>query len=316
MGFWSKSKVLVTGANGFAGSSLCKQLIEEEAEVYALVRDDSNINNLKDMLAKIKIVYGDIRYPEIVDNVVSGKEYVFNLAAKVNIEQTRKNPSETLRTNINGAFNIANSCKKQGVKRLVHVSTCHVYGNLSPTELPIKETALPQPIDIYSISKYAAEFLVNNLHSLGLDIVITRAFNHYGPGQTGDFFVSKVIKSILKCTSPNLGSKTATRDYSYVDDITRGYLLSAQKGKSGEIYHFASGQEVSMEEMYQKICEVMGSTIPAIWQYARENDMSRSCGNYEKASRDLGWKPEIDLEAGIRLTVEWWKKNSHLLLCS
>ena len=312
MGFWYHSKVLVTGANGFAGSNLCKQLVDKEAHVYALVRDDSNLFNLKEVLSKINIVYGDIRYRQTVDDAVIGKDIVFNLAAKVNIEETRKNPSETLRTNINGALNVAECSRKRDVKRLVHVSTCHIYGDTKEEDLPINEKTLPSPVDVYSISKYSAEMLVASVQKIGLDVITTRAFNHYGPGQTGDFFIAKVIKNILQGTQPTLGSGKPTRDYSYISDIVRGYILAAEKGRNGEVYHFASGKETSIEGMYHLICNVMGKNVPAIWQSARANDMSRSWGNYEKAKTELGWSPVTPIEEGLKSTVKWWQENKSL----
>lgn len=311
MTFWSHTKVLVTGANGFAGSSLCKQLVDNEADVYAMVRDNSNLLNLEEILPRINLVYGDVRYQELTEKAVQGKDYVFNLAAKVNIEETRSNPSETLRTNINGAFNVAQASKKYGVKRLIHVSTCHIYGNQDPSCLPLREDTIPRPLDVYSISKYTAEFLVRSIH--GLDVVITRAFNHYGPGQTGDFLVAKMIRSLLNDIQPQLRSNKPTRDYSYVDDITRGYILSAEKGRNGRIYHFASGIEISVGELYDRICTIMEKDSTALWQTARENDMDRSCGNYERAKSELGWDPIITLEDGIRRTIEWWKVHHTLI---
>jgi len=310
--FWSNSKVLITGANGFAGSSLCKQLVEHDAKISALVRDDSNLINLKEILPKINLVYGDVRYPEIIDSIVKGKDYVFHLAAKVNIEETRNNPSETIRTNINGTFNVANSCLKYGIKKLVHVSTCHVYGDVIDSELPIKEDVIPHPNDVYSSSKHAAEFFVRNINNMGLETVMTRAFNHYGPGQTGNFFIPKVIKQLQQNVQPMLGNSKPTRDYCYVDDITKGYLLAAEKGKSGEIYHFASGIEISMGELYEKIRNAHSSKLEPIWSSERTQDMNRSCGNYDKAKSELGWKPEIELDVGIRKTVEWWKNHEEL----
>ncbi|MEW6604511.1 MAG: GDP-mannose 4,6-dehydratase [Thermoproteota archaeon] len=314
MAFWKDSKVLITGANGFAGSRLCRRLVEKEAEVYAMVRDSSATLNLRDIIPKIHLVYGDVRYPETVYEVTNDMDYVFNLAAKVNIEETRKNPSETLRTNINGTLNVANACLRNKVKRLVHVSTCHIYGNPAETDLPITEKTIPSPLDVYSISKYSAEFLVQNVRTAGLDAVITRAFNHYGPGQTGDFFIAKVIKMLLTDTVPKLGSSRPTRDYSYVDDIVAGYILACEKGKNGEIYHFASGKEISIDDMYKRICDVIGKHPTPVWQSERVNDMSRSFGKYEKAEKELGWEPMTSLEEGLKLTIQWWKQNAKLLL--
>lgn len=313
MTFWHDTKVLVTGANGFAGSSACRMLIARNARVCALVRDSSALLNLRDISSQLTLVYGDIRYPETMVEATAGMDYVFNFAAKVNIEETRKNPSETLRTNINGALNVANACIKNQVKRLVQISTCHIYGNIPEADLPITEETLPRPLDIYSISKYAAELLMRNTLVDKLDVVITRAFNHYGPGQTGDFFVAKVIRQLLNDTVPVLGNSKPTRDYSYVDDITLGYILACEKGKRGHVYHFSSGKEISIGEMYKKICSVMGKDVKAVWKSERVNDMSRSFGKYDKAMSELGWKPSTSLDEGLKRTVNWWKRNDRLI---
>lgn len=308
MSFWNNKKVLVTGASGFAGSRLCSLLVDRGAKVYAFVRDSSPSINLMEIASRLNFEYGDVRYPETILAATKDMDYVFNLAAKVNIEETRKNPSETLRTNINGALNVANACRLNDVTRLVHVSTCHIYGNPSASDLPITESTIPNPIDVYSISKYAAEFLVQNIRSSGLNVVITRAFNHYGPGQLGNFFVAKVIRMLLTNTTPTLGSGKPTRDYSYVDDIVSGYILACEKGRNGGIYHFSSGREMSIEQMYNEISEALGMHTKPIWQSERVNDMSRSFGSYDKAKNELGWKPRTPLREGLRATINWWKK--------
>lgn len=313
MSFWNDTKVLVTGANGFAGSRLCRLLIEQGASVYALVRDNSHLLNIRDIIPKINLVYGDIRYAETVMEATRRMDYVFNLAAKVNIEETRRSPSETLRTNVNGALNVAHACKINGVRRLVHVSTCHVYGNIPESALPINEETLPCPHDIYSISKYSGELVVKTEQRNGLDTVITRAFNHYGPGQTGDFFVAKVVKQLLEDRIPVLGSGKPTRDYCYVDDIVKGYVLSCEKGRNGEIYHFSSGQEISISSLYDRICSAAGKYPEAVWKTERSNDMSRSFGHFDKANKELGWRPETPLKKGLKLTVEWWRNNMDLI---
>jgi nucleoside-diphosphate-sugar epimerase len=240
-------------------------------------------------------------------------DYVFNLAAKVNIDETRRNPSETLRTNINGALNVANACIQNEIKRLVHVSTCHIYGNQAESDLPITEETIPHPVDIYSISKYSSEMIIQNAQRNGLNAVVTRAFNHYGPGQTGDFFVAKVIRLLLTNQIPVLGSRKPTRDYSYVQDIVDGYVLACEKGRNGEIYHFSSGREMSIGDIYDLICNVFGKHVSATWQTERSDDMMRSFGKFDKAKKELGWSPTTDLNDGLRLTIDWWKKNVKLI---
>lgn len=312
MSFWDGKRVLVTGAAGFAGSNICRSLIENGATTIALVRDKNRIFNLKN-LPNIQIVEGDINNLESLSKVMKNVDVVFHTAALVEIGKTRKFPQETLTTNINGTYNVASAAKENDVKRFVHVSTCHVYGNQPETCLPITESTIPLPNDIYSVSKLASELVLRPFLLEGFDIVITRAFNHYGPGQIGDFFIPKTIKQLLRGETPMLGNPNTKRDYSYVKDIVEGYLLAGEKGKKGEIYHFSSGKETSIGDMYKKVAEACGAkNKEAVWRDFRKQDISRLFGESTKAKKDLGWETRTSIEEGLRLTVDWWRKHPEL----
>ena len=313
MNFWSNCKVLVTGSNGFAGSSLCRNLIEQGCNVFALVRDHSNLYNLRSILSKIKLVYGDVRYPELMDRVTENMDYVFNLASVATISETRKNPFETIRTNSGGSYNVAQACLKNKVKRLIHISTCNIYGLIDPKSIPLTEEQEPQPIDIYSAAKYSGEFFVRSCILEGLDSVITRAFNHYGPGQTGDFIVPKIISNLILNNPLYLGASNTTRDFTYVDDTIQGYMLAGEKGKTGEIYHFSSEKEITINELFDQINKNFSNQLKPSWESPREHDLNRSCGNSQKARKELDWKPKTSFEDGIKKTIEWnreFLKNS------
>lgn len=315
MGFWDGKRVLVTGANGFAGSNLCHLLLEDGANVRAFVKRGGILTNLFDIQDKIQIVRGDLTDFTSVFNATKDIDIVFHAGAIVPVTEARNVPSNTFNVNILGTFNVAWAANNNNVKKMVHISTCHVYGNQPENKLPIKEDVIPNPNDVYSASKYSAEIILRPFINQGFDISITRAFNHYGPCQRGDYFVPKVISQVLKGQAPKLGNPNPTRDYSYVRDIVSGYMLVAEFGQSGEIYHFCSGKELKMGDFCNKIIEACSSDIKPVWESdsIRKQDISRLYGDYSKAKKEFGWKPTTSLEEGLRLTVDWWKNNLELL---
>jgi nucleoside-diphosphate-sugar epimerase len=201
------------------------------------------------------------------------------------------------------------AAKAQGAPKLVYVSTCHVYGKQE--KLPITEDATPKPIDIYSASKLSGESLALSFAEMyDLDISISRAFNHYGPNQRSDFLVPSIILKLLRGDKLAMGNPTPTRDFSHVDDIVRGYVLLAEKGQSSEIYHFSSGIERTVREIVGTIQNVSGVKSEVLWNpEARRVDIPRSVGDHSKASMQLGWKPEIDFQDGMKRTVEWYQSR-------
>lgn len=264
-------------------------------------------------LEGLETVVADVTDAGAMRKCAEGMDYVFHSAAKVQIESTRRFPQDTLAVNIIGTFNVAQAARDAGAKRMVHVSTCHIYGNQPGRALPLKETAKPNPHDIYAVSKVASELVLKPFVENGLDVVVTRAFNHYGPGQIGDFFVPRTVKQLLQGQTPRLGNPNPTRDYTYVGDIAAGYLMCAQRGKKGEAYHFSSGKETSIGEMYKAIAAACGSPkAKAEWSDFRKHDMDRSYGSSAKARRDLGWKPRVGLKEGLGLTVEWWRSHPEI----
>ena len=312
MGFWKGKNVLVTGAHGFTGVHLCESLLEKEANVRAFVRRGGNFFNLFNIIDKIELFKGDLIDITSVMDSMKGIDFVFHGGAIVNVPETRALPGSTFQVNTMGTFNVAWAARRENVKRMLYISTCHVYGNVPEEKIPIKEDVVPNPPDIYSCAKYAGEIVCRSFLSEGFDIVITRAFNKYGPYQKGDFFIPKVLSQVLKGQNPKLGNPKTTRDYSFVKDIIEGYLLAAEKGKIGEIYNFSSGKEISIGDLCDKIIQIceMKEKVKPIWDVGqRKIDILRFCGDYSKAKRELNWEPKTFLEEGLKITIDWWKKN-------
>jgi len=313
MPFWTDAKVLVTGAHGFTGSHLCRELVRQKATVTAFIKNGGILSNLGDLTRHITIVPGDITDITSLLAAMEGIDYVFNPAAIVPVLEARQAPQACLQVNTLGAHNVGYAAMKSGVKRMLHISTCHVYGNQLPENLPIKETAVPKPVDVYSASKYAAEICLRPLVDDGFHITFTRAFAMYGPGQREQYFIPRVISQLLKKITPVFGNSYPTRDYCYIEDTVRGYLLALQKGAPGEIYHFSSQREIAISDIYRLIAKLMDTVVEPVWNATpRRNEISRQVGDSSKARRELGWTPEVSLEKGLQLTIAWWRDHPEM----
>jgi len=308
-------KVLVTGADGFAGSFLVENLLANDYNVRALVRNTPILNipsrRVRKSMGKLKrleIVKGDVMdYPSI-QKALMHVDQVYHLASMSGIEETRRNPQGAW-SDTTGTFNVINACIENRIQRMMYCSTCHVYGPQST--FPITESNIPQPNDIYSASKYSCETLSRALMNMNpdLDIVFSRAFNHYGPRQRENWLVPKIIMQALRDGSVHLGGNTS-RDFSYVTDIVDGYRLIMEKGKRGEIYQLCSGIERTVEEIAEDVISVIGRRDIAVsFAVPRSADIPRSYGDAGKAIRELGWERRVPWTEGLRRTVKWYQER-------
>jgi dTDP-glucose 4,6-dehydratase len=306
--------VLVTGAGGFTGSHLSRALVKQGVNVRAYVKRGSPLTNLSDIINQVQLIKGDIQDYTNLSNAMKGVDFVFHVAAIVPVHESRDLPYLSTQVNTVGTFNVAWSAVQAGVKKLLYTSTCHVYGNQPDSQLPIKETATPNPLDIYSATKYAGEILLKQFTNInGIDIVITRAFNKYGPNQVGDWLFPRTIRKVLTQSKIKVGNPNSTRDYSYIEDVVQGYIIALEKGKNGDIFNLGSGKENSIKKIVDKIIAASGRNVSVEWETFREVDILRSFGDCSNAKKALGWEVKTSLDEGIRKTVEWWKQHPELL---
>ncbi len=310
MSFWKDARVLVTAGNGFTGSHLCRELLNSGAHVRTIVKPSSVLSNLSDISENIEICPGDITDFDSLMQNMKGIDYVFNPAAIVPVNLARQFPQKTFTVNGIGAFNVGYAAMKNKVKKMLHVSSCHIYGNVSENELPLKESVTPIVGDLYAASKYAAEIYLRALINEGFPIVFSRGFAIFGPGQGPQFLIPRIITQILRGEPLRLGNSLPTRDYSYIVNIVRGLMVVLEKGSSGEVYHLSSQTERSVGQVCDSIIQALNVKVKPEWNLTenRPLDIMRLFGDSSKI-RSLGWEPTISFEDGLDRTVAWWKKE-------
>lgn len=323
LGALKGARVLVTGAGGFIGSHLVERLAGTGAHVRCLLHYNSRneTGNLKfvdkALLSRLEIVWGDIRDPYFVDEAVKGCRTVFHLAALIAIPYSYRAPYEFVAANVFGTLNVLEACRRHGVHRMIHTSTSEVYG--TARYVPMDELHPIQGQSPYSASKIAADKLVESFYcSFELPAVTIRPFNTYGPRQSQRALIPAIVAQ-LEAGKKRLvlGSTGPIRDFTFVDDTVRGFLLAAVvDGLEGETINLGFGKGISVGELSQKIASLCGVKvrIKADQQRMRpdKSEVLRLISGNAKAEQKLGWKPEIGLDDGIRAVIKFVKKNPDL----
>ena len=327
MSFLKNKNILVTGADGFIGSHLVENLVSQGCNVRAMciynsfnswgwldTLDQNIINN-------IDITLGDIRDTKSVNNVCKKIDYVFHLASLIAIPHSYDSPYSYLETNALGTMNIMEASINNDVERVIHTSTSEVYGHLST--VPIKESNLTYAKSPYSATKIAADQIAYSYYSsFNLPVSIVRPFNTYGPRQSNRAIIPTIITQVLNNNKYiKLGSLYPTRDFSYIKDTVRGFLLTAKSKKSiGEVINIGSGYEISIGDLYELICDITESKIKIKTEKARvrpkKGEVYRLKADNTKAKKLIGWTPQYKnkngLIKGLIETIDWFKTKANL----
>jgi nucleoside-diphosphate-sugar epimerase len=313
---WQGRKVLVTGGAGFIGSHLCERLLERGADVRAMVHGNmrGSIGHLAAIPAEqrrtLEIVGGNIRDAAFVRDATIGMDTVFHLAAITSVVYSYSNPDETVITNVSGTLNVCNAARHENVRRLVHTSSAGVYGGTSG-DTPISETHPVRAYNPYTASKLAADNVVESFHlSYELPVTIVRIFNVYGPRIGRFLIIPTIILQLLKGRELKLGSLTPTRNFTYIDDIVDAYLRMAEnENVVGEVVNFGSTRAVTIAELAVLIADLMEREV-SISQDEKalrpaKSEIERVLADVTKAKQLLGWEPSVELEEGLKHTIEW-----------
>ena len=309
--------LLVTGGAGFIGSCFVRHILNKYPS-YQVVNLDAltycgNIQNLDDIKENpnYTFIHGNICDKNLVREIISGVDCVVNFAAESHVDNSIKNPGIFIETNVQGTLNLLQASYEAKIERFLQVSTDEVYGTLGKTGYFYETTPLA-PNSPYSASKAGADMLVRAYHeTYGLFTLNTRCSNNYGPYQYPEklipFFISKLLKNEKV---PVYGDGLNVRDWLYVYDHCEAIDVVLHNGKSGEVYNIGGHNEKTNMEITKLILDAMGKNESSIEYVAdRLGHDRRYAISNDKITKELGWKPSITFEEGIKLTIEWYLNN-------
>lgn len=309
--------ILVTGGAGFIGSCFVRHELKKHPD-YKIINLDTltycgNLENLKDIEdnPNYRFVHGNICDRTLVRELVNESDYVVNFAAESHVDNSIKHPEIFIETNVQGTLNLLQACKELGIEKYLQVSTDEVYGTLGKTGYFYETTPLA-PNSPYSASKASADMLVRAYHeTYGLPTLNTRCSNNYGPYQYPEKLIPFFISQLLKGEKvPVYGDGLNVRDWLYVYDHCEAIDVVLHKGKIGEVYNIGGHNEKTNMEITHLILEAMGKDESSI-KYVEDrlgHDRRYAISN-DKITSELGWKPSITFEEGIKLTIDWYLKN-------
>lgn len=309
--------ILVTGGAGFIGSCFVRHELKKYPD-YKIINLDAltycgNLENLKDVEdnPNYRFVHGNICDRTLVRELVNVSDYVVNFAAESHVDNSIKHPEIFIETNVQGTLNLLQACKELGIEKYLQVSTDEVYGTLGKTGYFYETTPLA-PNSPYSASKASADMLVRAYHeTYGLPTLNTRCSNNYGPYQYPEKLIPFFISQLLKGEKvPVYGDGLNVRDWLYVYDHCEAIDVVLHKGKIGEVYNIGGHNEKTNMEITHLILEAMGKDEGSI-KYVEDrlgHDRRYAISN-DKITAELGWKPSITFEEGIKLTIDWYLKN-------
>ena len=312
--------IFVTGAAGFIGSAFVRIVLADQADLsiinYDALTYAGNLENLAGVdEARHKFIKGDICDREAVLAAVPRDcDAIFNFAAESHVDRSITSADEFLRTNIIGTQVLLDAARAKGVRRFVQVSTDEVMGSLpdDSDEFFTEESPL-RPNSPYAASKAAAEFVVRAAREThGVDAVVTRCGNNYGPRQFPEKLIPLMIANAMEGTPlPVYGDGRNVRDWIYVDDHCRAIWLAYEKGRSGEAYNIGARNEKENINVVKGILDALGKPHSLIkFVTDRLGHDRRYAINPVKAETELGWRPEVSWEEGIAKTIAWYQENT------
>ncbi len=315
--------VLVTGSEGFIGSHLVEELLKYDINLRAFVLYNS-FNTWgwldsfsKEQKDKFEIFTGDVRDPNGVRTAMKNIDVVFHLAALIAIPYSYHSPDSYVDTNIKGTLNILQAAKDEKCEKVLVTSTSEVYGTAQ--YVPIDEKHPFQGQSPYSATKIGADRMAESFYrSFNLPVVTVRPFNTFGPRQSARAVIPTIITQLLDGKKEiQLGSLHPTRDLLYVKDTAKGFIELAMSNETiGEEVNIATNSEISIGDLAQKIIDLINPEAKIKTDEIRlrpeKSEVERLFGSNEKIQKLTNWKPEWNLESGLKETIAWFSDEINL----
>jgi UDP-N-acetylglucosamine 4-epimerase len=310
---------VVTGGAGFIGSHLVEYLVSHKARKITVLDDLStgNPDNLKpfEKYPGFKLITASICEKSACERAFHDANYVLHQAALCSVPRSVANPVATHEVNVSGFLNVLVAARDAGVKRLVYASSSSVYGD-SKT-LPKRETDQPIPLSPYAVSKYSNELYASVFaRNYGMSLIGLRYFNIFGPRQNpyGQYAaaIPLFVTALMQHKSPVIyGDGEQTRDFTFVENVVQANIkaLFASADANGHIFNIATGGQTTVNELFNILKQLAGSSISPLCQPSRLGDVKDSKASVEKAKELLGYIPEVNFGQGIETTWKWFTEN-------
>jgi len=313
-------RILVTGCAGFIGSNFVRWLRAQNHDVWVAGLDAftyaGHRATMEDFIEweRFGFVFGDIRDAEDVSNLLSltKPDWVVNFAAESHVDRSIEGPTAFVSSNVLGACTLLDECLRVGVGRFLQVSTDEVYGSVQPGEFPFREDSPLRPSSPYSASKTGADHLAlafNRTH--GMDVVVTRCSNNYGPYQYPEKLLPVVIRAALQDKPiPVNGGGGHIRDWIYVDDHCRALWAVLNNGRAGEVYNVGGNGQIRNIDLVKMVLGALDKPESLIEFVEDRKGHDRVYEvDFSKVHGELGWQPGVELEVGLRKTIQWYVEN-------
>jgi GDP-4-dehydro-6-deoxy-D-mannose reductase len=317
-------KLLITGFSGFVSKHFLDLLNKEEpgAEVLGIDKNtpDFSLTDFPNISVSFESI--DLLNRTATDNILDffRPDHILHLASVSSVAQSWQTPLDSFVNNTNIFLNLVEQIRISKNKcRIISVGSSEEFGEVTENELPLTEEHPLKPVSPYAVARVSQEML-SKIYADGfsLDIIMTRSFNHIGPGQRDVFVISSFAKQLVQLakrkSEKNIittGNLTVTRDFVDVRDVVRAYYLLFKKGRKGEVYNICSGNGMILKDIITKMSELLGLSIEIVTdqKLIRPNENKKVIGSFQKIKEELGWQPEIEIEKSLSDIIRYWKSK-------
>jgi nucleoside-diphosphate-sugar epimerase len=309
---------LITGIGGFIGSSLARELLQRGEQVRGVDNfSTGRRENLTQILGHIDLREADLLDLDAMKSACAGVDYVLHQAAIPSVPKSVLDPLGSNRANVDGTVSLLVAARDAKVKRVVYAASSSAYGD-TPT-LPKHEAMTPDPISPYAVAKLASErYMISFYRCYGLETVALRYFNIFGPRQDPSSpysgVLAKFITMMLAGKQPTIfGDGEQSRDFTYIDNAVEANLLACKAPAAqvaGKVFNVATGRRITLNETFKLLQNLTSYSGSPIYGEERGGDIKHSLADISSAEKNLGYKPKVNFEDGLKRTVDWYR-NSH-----
>jgi len=316
--------MIITGINGFVAQHFLAFLTtqKESFSILGLGRSEPTFDKTKFAPLNIEYIKVDLLNREHVGEILKNfkPQYLLHLASFSSVGHSWKNPNDSFVNNTNIFLNLVDQIRLHQIPcRILSIGSSEEYGNVDPSMLPLTEESPLNPISPYAVARVAQE-MISRIYAdgYGMDIIITRSFNHIGPGQKNVFVVSSFAKQLVHIAkNPGAdkhvitGDLSIVRDFVDVRDVVKAYYMLLMKGEKSAIYNICSGTGTSLQQIMDKMCAILNIdiTLQQDASLIRPNDNKIIVGSADKITKALGWSPAISIDKSLADIIDWWKEH-------